>query len=75
MDDNVYLLMLESTPIGVYTHHRKATQELYMRTFRQNLTFESYTYDMGIEYFNYTDNDGVITRYSIRELTPDERVF
>ena len=75
MNENMYLLMVETCPIGIYTHHRNATQELYMRTFRQNLSFKSYSYDMGVENFNYIDSDGVITRYSIYELTPDKRAI
>ena len=75
-DQMLYLLILKGgTPIGVFTNHRKAMQELFMRTFRQELTHTDYTYDMGIEYFTYADKSGEQFEYMIHELTPDVRFF
>lgn len=75
-DKMLYLLILKSgTPIGVFTSHRKAMQELIIRTFRQELTLESYTSDMSIEYFTYADKSGEQSVYMLLELTPDVKVF
>lgn len=75
MGESAYLLMLDSRPIGVYTNHRKAMQELLQRTLNQSFTLAEYVYDFGVERLTYKDGCGDEIRYAIYELEPDVADF
>lgn len=75
MNENVFLLMLDRRPVGAYTNHRKAMQELLQRTLKQGFTLSEYLFDFGVEWFTYKDGDGDEIRYAIYEMEPDVADF
>lgn len=72
--NELYVLMCDGELIGVYTSHRKATQELILSTQKDHLTLGNYSFEFGIEFFDYIGPDfGCHFSWEIHEVTPDER--
>lgn len=73
--DKVYVVIRDSDLIGVYTTHRKATQELIISAQKEGLTLRDYSFDYGIEYFIYAGTlPSILYSWEIHEVTPDSRV-
>lgn len=70
--NNLFVLSLAGTLIGVYTSHRKATQTMILDTIRKGWKLAQYQYDFGVEFFSY-EHDEVEELYEIQEVTPDAR--
>lgn len=68
----VYVLMRDGEIIGVYTTHRKATQELILSTQKEKLTLRDYSFEFGVEFFIYVGAlPSSLYCWEIREITPD----
>jgi hypothetical protein len=73
--ENVFVLIINSLLIGVYTSHRKAVQAMIMETLPYGYTMTDYTFDFGVEFYTFSDpamssNEKV---YELHEVTPDTR--
>ena len=73
--ENVFVLIINSMLIGVYTSHRKAVQAMIMETLPHGYTMTDYTFDFGVEFFTFSDpgkpSDEKV--YELQEVTPDQR--
>ena len=72
--ENVFVLILQSRLMGVYTDHRKAVQAMIMDSLPYGYTMSDYTYDFGVEFYTFSDNDSNERVYELQEVTPDNRV-
>ena len=71
--DNVFILSVNDRIIGVYTSHRKATQEMFMDTLPFNYQLTDYSFEFGVEFFTFTDKALIEKTYTIQEATLDQR--
>ena len=71
--ENIFVVVVNSRPIGVYTSHRKAVQGIIMYTLPFGYTMTDYVYDFGVEFYTFSDKT-TETIYELHEFTPDERV-
>lgn len=69
----LYVVMIDTRLVGVYTSHRKAMQTVIMDTVRSNLKLVNYLFDFGVEFLTYEDEDGNETHFEIQEIIPDAR--
>lgn len=60
--------------IGVHTSHRKAVQAMLMETIPFNYKMTDYTYELGIEFYTFTNDKNTELTYKIQEVIPDQRV-
>jgi len=73
--NELYVLMRDSELVGVYTTHRKATQELILSTQKEGLTLRDYSFEFGVEFFTYVGAlPSNLYCWEIQEVTPDNRV-
>lgn len=73
--ENVFVLILNTLLIGVYTSHRKAVQAMIMKTLPRGYTMTDYTFDFGVEFYTFSDpnNPSDEKVYELHEVTPDAR--
>jgi hypothetical protein len=71
--ENVFVLMIDTRLVGVYTSHRKAVQAAIMDNLPYDYKLSDYVYDFGVEFFTFTDDKNSERVYEIQEVTPDER--
>ena len=71
--ENVFVLIINTRLIGVYTSHRKAVQAMIMEAIPFGYTMSDYTFDLGIEFFTFTDKSENEKVYELQEVTPDTR--
>ena len=71
--ENVFVLIINTRLIGVYTSHRKAVQAMIMEAIPFGYTMSDYTFDFGVEFFTFTDQLGNEKVYELQEVTPDTR--
>jgi len=73
--NELYVLMRDGELIGVYTTHQKVIQQLILSTQKERLTLGNYSFEFGIEFFDYIGPEsGCHFLWEIYEITPDERV-
>jgi hypothetical protein len=72
--ENVFVVMIDTRLVGVYSSHRKAVQAIIMDTLPFGYTMGDYTYDFGVEFFTFSDKNNNEKVYELQEVTPDERV-
>lgn len=70
--DKLFVVMIDTRLVGVYTAHRKAVQAVIMDNLPFGYIMSDYAYDFGVEFFTFM-NDGAEKVYEIQEITPDER--
>ena len=71
--ENVFVLIINTRLIGVYTSHRKAVQAMIMEAIPFGYTMSDYTFDFGVEFFTFTDQSDNEKVYELQEVTPDTR--
>lgn len=71
--ENVFVVIIHARVLGVYTSHRKAVQTIIMEALPFDYTMTDYTYDFGVEFFTFSDNNGNEKVYELQEVTPDTR--
>lgn len=72
--NNLFILSVNDRAIGVYTSHMKAVQAAIMDTLPFSYTLTDYSYELGVEFYTFTDKSYTEKIYSIQEVTPDTRV-
>ena len=73
--ENVFVLIINTRLIGVYTSHRKAVQAMIMETLPHGYTMTEYAFDFGVEFYTFSDPDNSSDEkvYELQEVTPDAR--
>jgi hypothetical protein len=71
--ENVFVLILNTRLIGVYTSHQKAAQAMFMDVLPYGYKMEEYAYDFGVEFFTFRDKEYNEKTYELQEVTPNTR--
>ena len=73
--ENVFVLIINTQLVGVYTSHRKAIKAMIMETLPYGYTMTDYTFDFGVEFYTFSDPDKPSNEkvYELQEVTPDTR--
>lgn len=71
--ENAFVVMHQGRLIGVYSSHRKAMQAIIMETIPFGYVMSDYTFDFGVEFLTFTDDNGTTETYELQEATLDQR--
>lgn len=71
--ENLFVVIVDTKLVGVYTSHRKAAQAIIMDNLPFGYTLGDYAYDFGVEFFTYTDEKNNERVYTLQEVTPDQK--
>lgn len=72
--ETVFVLFLDGQFKGVFTTHRKAMQAVIVDAISKSWNMTDYSFELGTEFFTYTNYAEDKMLYELMEVTPDKRV-
>ena len=74
--ENVFVLIINTRLIGVYTSHRNAVQAMIKETLPHGFVMSEYMFDFGVEFFTFSDPDDASNErvYELQEVPLDSRI-
>ena len=71
--ETIFVLFLDGHFKGVFTTHRKAMQAVIVDAISKGWNMTDYSFELGTEFFTYTNSVGDKMLYELMEVTPDAR--